>query len=108
MASCPRTRLGLIHLARLRLEEEQSERAPFDAKDLQTIFDAPLFRNERYLWQRRVTRVCGSHCCTVRRSRQAEFAGLRVADIREDENARYPLMWFTRDRRQASAQDQDL
>src|SRR5882724_7943282 len=32
-------------------------------------------------------------------SRQAEFAGLRVTDIREDEKARYPLMWFTRDRK---------
>lgn len=84
----------------MRLEEDQSERAPFDAKDLQTIFDAPLFSERKIpvaaqgdagVWLPLLALFGGS--------RQAEFAGLRVADIREDENAHYPLMWFTRDRK---------
>lgn len=84
----------------MRLEEEQSERAPFDAKDLQTIFNAPLFTERRIpvaakgdagVWLPLLALFGGS--------RQAEFAGLRVADIRDDEKARYPLMWFTRDRK---------
>ena len=90
----------------MRLEEDQSERAPFDAKDLQaaqwrqTIFDAPLFSERKIpvaaqgdagVWLPLLALFGGS--------RQAEFAGLRVADIREDENERYPLMWFTRDRK---------
>ena len=31
----------------MRLEEEQSQREPFDARDLQTIFDAPLFTEHK-------------------------------------------------------------
>ncbi|MBR1255209.1 site-specific integrase [Bradyrhizobium sp. AUGA SZCCT0240] len=84
----------------MRLEEEQSERAPFDAKDLQTIFNAPLFTERKIpegakgdagVWLPLLALFGGS--------RQAEFAGLRVADIREDEKARFPLMWFIRDRK---------
>jgi hypothetical protein len=44
----------------MRLEEEQSERAPFDAKDLQTIFDAPLF-SERKISASTVGSNCGLH-----------------------------------------------
>ncbi|WP_439396476.1 DUF6538 domain-containing protein [Bradyrhizobium sp. PMVTL-01] len=82
----------------MRLEEEQSEREPFDARDLQTIFNAPLFsehklptggKGEAALWLPLLALFAGA--------RQAEYAGLRVSDIREDEETGVPLMWFTRD-----------
>ncbi|QOZ07302.1 hypothetical protein XH96_07065 [Bradyrhizobium sp. CCBAU 51765] len=82
----------------MRLEEEQSEREPFDARDLQTIFNAPLFseyklpiggKGEAALWLPLLALFAGA--------RQAEYAGLRVSDVREDEETGVPLMWFTRD-----------
>lgn len=82
----------------MRLEEEQSEREPFDARDLQTIFNAPLFsehklpiggKGEAALWLPLLALFAGA--------RQAEYAGLRVSDVRKDEETGVPLMWFTRD-----------
>ncbi|GGI33049.1 site-specific integrase [Bradyrhizobium guangdongense] len=82
----------------MRLEEDQSDRAPFDARDLQTIFDAPLFTEGRVpeggkgnaaIWLPLLALFAGA--------RQAEYAGLRVSDIRVDDQTRAPLMWFTRD-----------
>jgi integrase len=82
----------------MRLEEEQSEREPFDGRDLQTIFNAPLFsehklpiggKGEAALWLPLLALFAGA--------RQAEYAGLRVSDVREDEETSVPLMWFTRD-----------
>jgi integrase len=82
----------------MRLEEEQSQREPFDARDLQTIFNAPLFTEHRLpvgakgeagIWLPLLALFAGA--------RQAEYAGLRVSDIREYGDARVPLMWFTRD-----------
>ncbi|RQH12453.1 site-specific integrase [Bradyrhizobium sp. RP6] len=84
--------------AEMRLEEEQSEREPFDARDLQTIFDAPLFtqqklpagaKGEAGVWLPLLALFAGA--------RQAEYAGLRVSDIRTDEETGIPLMWFSRD-----------
>lgn len=82
----------------MRLEEEQSQREPFDARDLQTIFNASLFTEHKLpvgakgdagIWLPLLALFAGA--------RQAEYAGLRVSDIREDEASRVPLMWFTRD-----------
>lgn len=82
--------------AEMRLEEEQSDREPYDARDLQTIFNAPLFTEHRLpaaakgdagAWLPLLALFAGA--------RQAEYAGLRVSDIREDEGVH--LMWFTRD-----------
>lgn len=84
--------------AEMRLEEEQSEREPFDARDLQTIFDAPLFtehkppvgaKGDAGVWLPLLALFAGA--------RQAEYAGLRVSDIRSDEDTSVLLMWFTRD-----------
>ncbi|MGY8667051.1 site-specific integrase [Bradyrhizobium sp. UFLA05-109] len=84
--------------AEMRLEEEQSEREPFDARDLQTIFDAPLFTEHKLptgakgdagVWLPLLALFAGA--------RQAEYAGLRVSDVREDEETGIPLMWFSRD-----------
>ena|SRR5437762_1427585 len=82
----------------MRLEEDQSEREPFDVRDLQTIFSAPLFtehklpegaRGEAGTWLPLLALSAGA--------RQAEYAGLRVSDVREEKEAGVPLMWFTRD-----------
>lgn len=82
----------------MRLDEEQAQRAPFDGRDLQTIFDAPLFTARRLpigakgdagIWLPLLALFAGA--------RQAEYAGLRVSDIREDDRARVPLTWFMRD-----------
>jgi integrase len=83
----------------MRLEEEQSQREPFDARDLQTIFNAPLFTERKLpigakgdagIWLPLLALFAGA--------RQAEYAGLRVSDIREDEDdPSVPLMWFIRD-----------
>jgi hypothetical protein len=82
----------------MRLEEEQSQRAPFDTHDLQTIFDAPLFtankvpeggKGDAALWLPLLALFAGA--------RQAEYAGLRASDVREDEETGVPLMWFMRD-----------
>lgn len=82
----------------MRLEEEQSEREPFDARDLQTIFNAPLFaehtlsigaKGEAGIWLPLLALFAGA--------RQAEYAGLRASDVREDEETGVLLMWFTRD-----------
>lgn len=82
----------------MRLEEEQSEREPFDVRDLQTIFDAPLFTEHKLpigakgdagVWLPLLALFAGA--------RQAEYAGLRVSDIREDEETGVPLMWIMRD-----------
>ncbi|KJC55494.1 hypothetical protein UB31_00505 [Bradyrhizobium sp. LTSP849] len=82
----------------MRLEEEQSEREPFDARDLQTIFDAPLFTEHKLptgakgdagVWLPLLALFAGA--------RQAEYAGLRVSDIRVDEETSVALMWFAKD-----------
>ncbi|MGH6713003.1 MAG: DUF6538 domain-containing protein [Bradyrhizobium sp.] len=82
----------------MRLDEEQSQREPFGARDLQTIFNAPLFtelkppvgaKGAAGIWLPLLALFGGA--------RQAEYAGLRVSDIREDDDTRVPLMWFTRD-----------
>lgn len=82
----------------MRLDEEQSHRGPFDARDLQIIFNAPLFTEHKLpagakgaagIWLPLLALFAGA--------RQAELAGLRVSDIREDDTTHAPLMWFTRD-----------
>jgi hypothetical protein len=82
----------------MRLEEEQSQREPFDARDLQTIFDTSLFTERKLpvgakgdagIWLPLLALFAGA--------RQAEFAGLRVSDVREDEDTRVPIMWLVRD-----------
>ncbi|WP_456763487.1 DUF6538 domain-containing protein [Bradyrhizobium sp. USDA 4463] len=82
----------------MRLEEEQSQREPFDARDLQTIFNAPLFtENELPVGAKGAAGIWLPLLALFAGARQAEYAGLRVSDIREDGETRVPLMWFTRD-----------
>jgi hypothetical protein len=84
----------------LRLEEERSTRGPFDARGLQTIFDAPLFTEQEIpeggkgpaaVWLPLLALFVGG--------RQAEFAGLRVSDISVDPDTRTPLLWIVPDKK---------
>jgi hypothetical protein len=56
----------------MRLEEEQSTRAPFDTQDLQTIFNDPLFTKHELPRARAVKLVYGSRCwrCSRAQGRQ--------------------------------------
>lgn len=82
----------------MRLEEEQSQREPFDARDLQTIFNTPLFTEHKLpVGAKGVAGIWLPLLALFAGARQAEYAGLRVCDIREDSETRVPLMWFTRD-----------
>jgi integrase len=84
----------------MRLEEEQSTRAPFDTQDLQTIFNDPLFTKhelpegaggEAGVWLPLLALFAGA--------RQAEVAGLRVFDISVDASTRVPLIRIVADRK---------
>jgi integrase len=84
----------------VRLEEEQSTRAPFDRQDLQTIFNDSLFTKhelpegageEAGVWLPLLALFAGA--------RQAEVAGLRVSDIRTDAETSAPLIHIVADRK---------
>jgi integrase len=84
----------------MRLEEERSTRGPFDARGLQAIFNAPLFTEQDIpaggkgpaaVWLPLLALFAGG--------RQAEFAGLRVSDIREDIDTRTVFMWIAADKK---------
>ena len=57
----------------MRLEEEQSEREPFDAGDLQTIFDAPLFTERKLPVGAKGEAACRFRClhCSQERDRRS-------------------------------------
>jgi integrase len=84
--------------AEMRLEEERSTREPFNRKELQAIFNAPLFTNPgatpeggkgpAAVWLPLLALFTGG--------RQAEFAGLRVSDIRDDDDSGAALIWIER------------
>jgi integrase len=84
--------------AEMRLEEERSTREPFDRKELQAIFNAPLFtkpgatpeggKGPAAVWLPLLALFTGG--------RQAEFAGLRVSDIRDDDDSGAVLIWIER------------
>jgi integrase len=84
----------------MRLEEERSTRGPFDARGLQAIFNAPLFTEQEIpaggkgpaaVWLPLLALYAGG--------RQAEFAGLRVSDIREDTDTGTTLIYIVADRK---------
>jgi integrase len=84
----------------MRLVEERSTRGPFDARGLQAIFNSPLFTTQEIpvggkgaaaVWLPLLALYAGG--------RQAEFAGLRVSDIREDADTSTTLMYIVADRK---------
>ena len=69
-----------------RVEERQSERGPFVATELQTLFDAPLFTAQAYPeGAKGVAGVWLPLLALFSGARQGELAGLRVADVREEQ-----------------------
>ncbi len=84
----------------MRLDEEQSTRAPFDATDLQTIFNDPLFTEGKVpvggkgaagIWLPLLALYSGA--------RQAELAGLRASDVQEERTTGTPIMIVVPDKR---------
>jgi integrase len=80
---------------KMRVEEEQSERAPFVASELQTIFDAPLFtarerpegaKGDAGVWLPLLALFTGA--------RQAEIAGLQVSNVQTDVATDTPLLFI--------------
>jgi integrase len=84
----------------MRLEEEQSTRAPFDAKDLKAIFNDPLFtkhelpdgaRGDAGVWLPLLALFAGA--------RQAEVAGLRASDITQEAGLRSSVIRIVADQK---------
>ena len=72
---------------KMKIEEERSERGPFDARELQLIFDDPLFtsmerpaasQSDAGVWLPLLALFTGAR-------RRAELAGLRADNVRTDE-----------------------
>jgi integrase len=87
---------------KMRVEEEQSERAPFVPSELQTIFKAPLFTEQETpegakgaagVWLPLLALFSGA--------RQAELAGLRVSDVHDDVSTgtSLPLLFIVAERK---------
>lgn len=82
--------------AKMRVDVEQSERTSFDSSDLNTLFAAPVFTQHDYpeggrgpaaFWLPLLALFNGA--------RQAELAGLTVADIRAEPETGAPLFYIT-------------
>jgi integrase len=85
---------------RMRLEEDESDRAPFAKSELQVVFDDPLFtahewpvgaRGAAGFWLPLLALFTGA--------RQAEIGGLRASNITKDEATGTPLMYIVRNTR---------
>ncbi len=85
---------------KMRIEEEQSERAPFVSSELQKIFDDPLFTSHE--WPEGAQGAAGVWLPLLslfNGARQAELAGLRVSNVREDETKGAPLIFIVAERK---------
>ena len=84
---------------KMRIEEEQSERAPFVSSELQKIFDDPLFTSHE--WPRGAQGAAGVWLPLLslfNGARQAN-GGLRVSNVREDETEGAPLIFIVAERK---------
>jgi integrase len=86
--------------ADMRLEEDESDRSPFEPAELQMIFNAPVFtrgerpnggRGEAAFWLPLLALFTGA--------RQAELAGLSVDDCDQDDETGVPLVFIAPDAR---------
>jgi integrase len=85
---------------KMRVEEEQSERAPFVSGELQTIFDAPLFTAHK--WPEGAGGAAGVWLPLLslyNGARQAELAGLKVSNVQTDVATGTPLIFFVVERK---------
>jgi integrase len=85
---------------KMRVEEEQSERAPFISSELQKIFDDPLFTSHK--WPEGAQGAAGVWLPLLslfNGARQAELAGLKVSNVQEDDATRAPLIFIVAERK---------
>lgn len=83
---------------KMRVEEEQSGRGPFTIKELQAIFDAPLFtRQESPAGAKGAAGLWLPLLALFNGARQVELAGLKASNIRQDANT--PLLFIVADRK---------
>jgi integrase len=85
---------------KMRVEEEQSGRAPFAVKELQKIFDAPLFTAHE--WPEGAKGAAGVWLpllALFNGARQAELAGLKVSNVEEDAPTGTPLIFIVAERK---------
>jgi integrase len=82
--------------AKMRVQGEQSERTSFENPDLKLLFAAPVFTQHEYpvggrgaaaFWLPLLTMFNGA--------RQAELAGLTVADVQQEPETSTPLLYIT-------------
>ena len=84
----------------MRVEGEQSGREPFDASELQSIFDAPLFT--AHVWPVGAKGPAGVWLpllALFTGARQAEIAGLKVTNVQPDEGTGMPLLFIVAERK---------
>jgi len=86
--------------ARMRLEEEPSEREPFDVAELQVLFNSPVFiggerpaagQGDTAFWLPLLALFTGA--------RRSELAGLSVADVQRDTSTGAHFLFITEDRK---------
>ena len=85
---------------KMRVEEKQSERAPFVSSELQKIFDDPLFTAHQ--WPEGARGAAGVWLPLLslfNGARQAELAGLKVSNVHEEEETGYPLIFIVAQRK---------
>ncbi|MGY4282046.1 integrase [Bradyrhizobium sp. LM2.7] len=83
---------------KMRVEEEQSGRGPFAIKELQAIFDSPLFtRQESPAGAKGAAGVWLPLLALFNGARQGELAGLKASNIRQEANT--PLLFIVADRK---------
>lgn len=83
---------------KMRVEEEQSERGPFTIKELQAIFDAPLFTlQESPTGAKGAAGIWLPLLALFNGARQGELAGLKASNIRQEANT--PLLFIVAERR---------
>jgi integrase len=79
--------------SKMRVDEEASERAPFELRELQMLFDAPLFTEaKRPLGAKGDAGVWLPLLALFAGARQGEISGLTVADVQIDANTGTPLL----------------
>jgi integrase len=83
---------------KMRVEEQQSGRGPFATRELQAIFDAPLFtRGDSPAGAKGTAGVWLPLLALFSGARQGELAGLKASDVREE--AGTPLLFIVADRK---------
>jgi len=85
---------------KMRVEEELSGRGPFDARELEKVFSAPLFTtNEEPEGAKGPAGIWLPLLALFTGARRGEIAALRVENVRTDEATRTPLLFIVADRK---------